>query len=88
MAIHELATNAAKYGALSNATGRMHLTWQPSETPGRMKLVWREAGGPPVTKPENQGFGLRLVGGALESELRTQLDFNRDGVVCTFDVAL
>jgi two-component sensor histidine kinase len=59
MAFHELATNAVKYGALSNDTGRVILEWRDSE--GAIEVVWREVGGPAVTAPTRKGFGSRLI---------------------------
>ncbi|HZP64800.1 MAG TPA: chemotaxis protein CheB [Rudaea sp.] len=83
--LHELATNAAKYGALSGAAGHVRLSWS---TLGRhLTLTWQERGGPPVRKPARQGFGGQLIerglpGGAVR---RT---FAEDGVVCTIDIDL
>lgn len=59
MAVHELATNAGKYGALSNDDGRIEIAWQlPLDEPGpRFTMTWTESGGPPVTAPERRGFG-------------------------------
>jgi two-component sensor histidine kinase len=56
--VHELATNAAKYGALSNSTGKLFVDWGLSEE--RLHLAWRESGGPPVSPPNHSGFGTRL----------------------------
>ena len=58
--LHELATNATKYGALSNATGKVRISREPN-TPGRVVLTWRERGGPTVTPPTHQGFGAKLM---------------------------
>src|SRR5262249_10133630 len=60
VALHELATNAAKYGALSSADGRVDLTWTHAND-GRLDLCWCESGGPPVQPPTRQGFGTRIV---------------------------
>lgn len=67
MAIHELATNAAKYGALSNDTGKVEVDWwvSPDDT---FHLVWREKGGPPVLAPTRTGFGSRLIKGVLAGD--------------------
>ena len=62
--LHELGTNATKYGALSNLTGKVHIVREPAE-PGQVVLVWRERGGPRVTPPTHQGFGARLLQIAL-----------------------
>jgi PAS domain S-box-containing protein len=61
MAVHELATNAAKYGALSTAEGEVRVTWS-REPDGALSLCWQEKGGPPVAPPSKEGFGSRLVG--------------------------
>lgn len=75
--IHELITNAAKYGALSVADGRVKVTWLLSDN--RLKLRWTEEGGPVVKPPEREGFGsvlirgsARALGGALQSEFRPE----------------
>jgi two-component sensor histidine kinase len=79
MALHELATNALKYGALSVPEGRVSLCW----TVGRLlTITWREHGGPPVAPPGHQGFGTRLLARALQAEPdgQTQIMFNPDGL--------
>jgi PAS domain S-box-containing protein len=83
LALHELATNAAKYGALSAASGRVELIWSLTEE--AFGLVWRESGGPPVTAPEKVGFGDRLIREGLGRALRGQvaLDYLPTGLVCT-----
>ena len=87
MAFHELATNAVKYGALSNHDGRVQVTWTlaPGSGPRQIRIVWRESGGPPVTPPDRRGFGTRVIVGGLAHQLDgvVDLDFARDGVVCT-----
>ena len=86
MLFHELATNAAKHGALSNgAAGKIDIAWQVEPTPhGRMRLRWRESGGPPVTLPGRKGFGSRVIEGGLARELdgEVHLDYEPPGVVC------
>jgi PAS domain S-box-containing protein len=82
LALHELATNAAKYGALSVANGRVDLAWSAEgET---FRLAWRESHGPPVSRPVQSGFGDRLIRRGLAAELRGEvtLDFLPTGVVC------
>ncbi|HZX87293.1 MAG TPA: HWE histidine kinase domain-containing protein, partial [Reyranella sp.] len=85
IAVHELATNAAKYGALSNADGRVAIRWEDEQhgATRRFRLVWQESGGPPVTEPQRRGFGRKVLGrltaGALEGE--AALEYRRDGVV-------
>jgi two-component sensor histidine kinase len=92
MALHELMTNAAKYGALSNADGQVRLTWRRTrEAPGdRLQLRWEETVGPPVTTPTRQGFGTRLITGGLARELggEVRLDYPAGGVVCEIDAEL
>jgi PAS domain S-box-containing protein len=86
LALHELATNAAKYGALSTAAGRVEVAWRrrPAE-PGGLELRWVERGGPPVAPPTHKGFGSRLIESALAQELGcdVRLEFPRGGVECT-----
>jgi PAS domain S-box-containing protein len=82
--LHELGTNAVKYGALSNATGQISITWTITESQSpKLSLIWREHGGPPVKEPENRGFGLSLIerSGALP-HLNAELRLEPDGVVC------
>ncbi|MFT4933678.1 MAG: PAS domain S-box-containing protein [Pseudoalteromonas distincta] len=92
LAFHELATNAAKYGALSNAAGQVDLSWTVSEQsdPRRLALTWRETGGPPVTPPTRRGFGTRLIQRGLAAEFvgEVRMDFQASGLVCQVDVAL
>ena len=57
LALHELATNAAKHGALSVTAGRVHLDWQVEDADGRVTMTWQEADGPQITPPERKGFG-------------------------------
>ncbi len=92
MAAHELATNAAKYGALSDAAGWVEIAWglnQPDGSPG-MWLTWSEHGGPPVDVPSRRGFGSRLIERGLAGELdgTARLDFRREGLVCTIRAGL
>lgn len=79
MALHELGTNALKYGALSVDTGSVRVTWTTTAT--EVHLSWREIGGPPVTPPSKRGLGSRLLvtQGALQS---VDLEFHPDGVIC------
>jgi len=85
MAMHELASNAVKYGALSNETGRIHLVWRCAGH--HLHVVWTEQGGPPVREPDHKGFGSRLLERGLTSELRgdVRLDYPAEGVVCTME---
>jgi len=86
MALHELATNAIKYGALSTPEGRVRVSWALAPDPGaaRLDLTWTESGGPPVAPPAQRGFGSRLIERGLAAELSgsAAIDFQPDGVVC------
>ncbi|CAN7186711.1 PAS domain-containing protein [Phenylobacterium sp. LjRoot225] len=86
--LHEMATNATSHGALSNGSdGRVDVDWGMVPTPNgqRMRLQWRESGGPLVKPPTEQGFGSRLLQGPLAQELQGEvmLDFAPAGMVCT-----
>jgi two-component system CheB/CheR fusion protein len=90
MALHELATNAAKYGALSNDDGRIDIGWsihRAGQAPPRLVLRWIESGGPPVTAPTRRGFGSRLIERGLVQDLggEARIEFPWSGVVCTID---
>lgn len=92
MALHELGTNAAKYGALSAEGGRVRVSWEVAGQDGtrRLRLCWRESGGPPVAPPRAKGFGSRLIERGLASELRAKvrLDFPPQGVECEIEAPL
>ena len=83
MLLHELATNAAKHGALSVATGRVSVVWE-IEDAGRLKILWRETGGPVVEPPANGGFGSRLIR-SLARQVRGEVskDWRPEGLRCT-----
>jgi two-component sensor histidine kinase len=87
MIIHEIATNAAKYGALSNDTGTVRLDWEAVTENGKpkLRLVWVESGGPIVTAPVQRGFGSRLIERSARDQLggEATVDFLPRGVVCT-----
>jgi PAS domain S-box-containing protein len=87
LALHELATNAAKYGALSRPGGRVELRWDIQDD--QLHLTWRETGGPPVTAPSRRGFGSRLLEEVLSGDLDGQcrLEFAPDGVRCSITAA-
>jgi two-component sensor histidine kinase len=99
MAIHELVTNAVKYGALSVPGGRVAVAWSV-RAPGRagdgagprrrLNLTWSEAGGPPVTPPSRRGFGSRLIERGLARELggTARIEFAPEGVRCVMDLSL
>jgi PAS domain S-box-containing protein len=83
---HELATNAAKYGALSVANGRVVIAWTPVSD-GRLILRWNETGGPPVTKPTCEGFGTRVMAKMVQqSKGKARFDWRPEGLAC--EVAL
>jgi two-component sensor histidine kinase len=88
MALHELATNAAKYGALSRPGGRVEIAWRADE--GGFGLRWVERGGPPVEPPSRRGFGSRLLEQGLTRELggQTRLHYAPDGLVCEIEARL
>lgn len=88
MAIHEFATNAGKYGALSAAEGRLSVAWTVSPH-GDVRVDWRETGGPPVTPPERQGFGSRLIA-SLVRQLDGEIDYDwrREGLAATLRFCL
>jgi len=87
LAIHELATNAAKYGALSVAGGTVSIRWE-LETENLAKVEWIESGGPPVASARHRGFGTDLIEKIVAHELRhkVMLDFRADGVRCVIGV--
>ena len=85
--IHELATNAAKYGALSHSAGKISVRWSHSDP--WLNLEWRESGGPPVTVPNHRGFGTRLFLRALEQfGGKVEAAFAPTGLVCKLSVPL
>jgi len=81
MVVHELATNAAKHGALSRPEGCVAVTWSEPDAEGRIVLDWTETDGPPVTPPERKGFGSRLIATSLQGDLggTADLDYAADG---------
>jgi PAS domain S-box-containing protein len=91
MAVHELATNAAKYGALSVPSGCVVITWAitPGDVP-RLVLRWQERGGPPVTVPTRRGFGTRLIERSLAQDIggEVRLTYAPAGAVCVMDIPL
>jgi PAS domain S-box-containing protein len=92
IAFNELATNAVKYGALSNAAGSVLIEWTMETTPIGQQLLlnWEEKDGPPVTAPAQKGFGSRVIERGLAHELEgtIHLDYRPDGLVCTMDIPL
>jgi two-component sensor histidine kinase len=87
MAIHELTTNAAKYGALSTRDGRVAITWdlQPGGPAGTLHFTWVERGGPTVSPPKRQGFGSRLLQRVLTAQVRAEvtMEYPPDGFCLT-----
>ncbi len=90
MVFHELATNAAKYGALSTGGGRLLLNWILPGGGDALSFEWRESGGPPARRPERKGFGSRLIERSITSELRgtIEADYGEDGLVVRFEAPL
>jgi two-component sensor histidine kinase len=92
MILHEIATNAAKYGALSNDTGTIALDWEvtPENAVPKLRLIWAEAGGPHVSAPIQRGFGSRLIERSARDQLggEATVDFLPRGVVYTVSCAL
>jgi two-component sensor histidine kinase len=92
MALHELATNAAKYGALSNAEGTVLVDWSAFDRPKgrRLRLHWRENGGPPVAAERRRGFGSTLIEKSVAAQLggTAKLDFSEAGLSCTLECPL
>jgi PAS domain S-box-containing protein len=89
MVFHELATNAAKYGALSTS-GRLLLDWSLSEDGETLRFEWRETGGPPARRPQRKGFGSRLIERSITAELRGEIraDYGDEGLVVRFETPL
>jgi PAS domain S-box-containing protein len=89
IALHELATNAVKYGAFSNEAGSILIAWtiEPKPEGNRLILIWHEKDGPPVTPPTRKGFGTRVIERGLAHELEgtVHLDYRPNGLVCTID---
>jgi PAS domain S-box-containing protein len=89
MALNELLTNAAKYGALSAEAGSVSLRWYKASS-GTLQLQWREAGGPPVKPPTRRGVGTRLLELCVERDLQGELDlrFEPEGLLCQMSISL
>ncbi|MBB3035465.1 sensor histidine kinase [Alteriqipengyuania lutimaris] len=92
MIVHELTTNAIKYGALSNAEGQVQVTWHVARHKDHdaLSLTWRERGGPSVSPPEREGFGSKLIRSGISSRrgTRVEMHYEPDGVVCMLEVLL
>jgi two-component sensor histidine kinase len=90
MAFHELATNAAKYGAFSTPAGKVDVRWTLDPNGKQLRLRWEERGGPVVVEPERRGFGLRLIEQGLAREISgpVKLDFDATGLICEWTMKL
>jgi PAS domain S-box-containing protein len=88
LALHELATNAAKHGALSSLKGKVSLTWQLQ--PDILTLHWVESGGPPIKTPSARSFGMKVIKASIEQQLSGQatFDWNPKGLRCDLSIAL
>jgi two-component sensor histidine kinase len=87
LALHELATNAAKYGALSDRNGKVEIYWtivRKGES-NRLKLKWQERGGPRIAQPTRQGFGTTLLKAVFPD---VRLDYAIEGLNCEIDVLI
>ena len=92
MAVHELGTNATKYGALSKETGKVEIAWSSVDGANdeALQIRWREKGGPTVAPPARRGFGSRLIQQGLASDLggKVELLFEPNGVICEIELPL
>jgi PAS domain S-box-containing protein len=90
MALHELATNAVKYGSLSVPSGRVSIEWNITPDAKTFTLRWEEQGGPTVTKPTRKGFGSRLIERSLAMELggQVRLTYEPTGLVCVVEAPM
>ena len=92
LALHELATNAAKYGALRTPYGTIEVTWTCTPLDGgqMLRFCWLETGGPAVTPPSRRGFGSRLIESTLSSDFggSVKIEFRPAGLVCSFETEL
>ena len=90
LCLHELATNAVKYGALSNGTGQVHIDWAPvaDGDQRKVRLSWRESGGPPVAAPTRKGFGSLLIETSFGGSDQPSVEFRPQGLRCFLDLPL
>ena len=92
MALQELATNAVKYGALSNTAGRLDIGWSVKRQAGEphLHLRWEEKGGPAVKPPTRKGFGSRLIERSLAQDLNgdVKIEYASRGLICTVEAPL
>ena len=85
LALHELATNAAKYGAFSTPGGAVHIGWSANGRSDKVKLTWKEAGGPPVSPPARSGFGTALLSATLGS---ARIEYAPDGLIYEAEIPM
>jgi two-component sensor histidine kinase len=85
MALHELATNAVKYGSLSRAGGSVDLSWAIDDAQQDLRFRWLERDGPPVTEPQKKGFGSSLIASMFKNAAFT---YRTDGIVCELSVPM
>lgn len=90
LSIHELATNAAKYGAMSAPAGKVRIYWGADAKAENFVFIWQESGGPPVTSPSSIGFGSRLITRVLAADFdgQVKLEYNPAGLTCTLTAPL
>jgi two-component sensor histidine kinase len=90
MVLNELCTNAVKYGALSNASGRVDITSAVDDSGEQFRLTWAERGGPTIQEPTRRSFGTRLIEYSFVSQLQgeARLTFEPSGVICVLDIPL
>ena len=89
MSLNELCTNAAKYGALSNAGGRVEITSAIDAASHTYKLRWEEIGGPAVQEPTRRGFGTRLISRLVKQfNGDVSIQYKPQGLICEFDIPL
>jgi two-component sensor histidine kinase len=88
MALHELVTNSAKYGALSTRSGRLAIKWEVQADV--LEISWEERNGPAVEKPASRGFGTKSVIASIESQLggQAEFDWRAEGLICRLSVPL
>jgi two-component sensor histidine kinase/CheY-like chemotaxis protein len=90
MVINELTTNAVKYGSLAHDPGHVAITWELPQGEGNVKLTWREADGPAVSAPDDEGFGTTLIQRSINYELQGEVEMNyaASGLICTISFPL
>src|SRR4029077_3007743 len=88
LALHELVTNSAKYGALSTLKGLLSVSWTIEAD--ALEIVWMETGGPRVKRPASRGFGTRSVIASIETQLggKAEFDWRAEGLICRLSVPL